>query len=364
MRKPKYRRHTSRDRAFVEYQGKRHYLPGEWKSAESLVAYREFLRRHDLLQIEASSDKPQSVAAVAGRFLEWAAIAYPTGIRSEYSNCRCAVQHLLARDRNTLVQDYGPLRLKALQQQLAHAKKSRNYINAVCARVKRMFKWAVSEELIVPSVYHALATVPGLRRGRSLAVETKPKQPVPWEHVEPILPELSPTVAAMVLMQWHTGVRPQSVCRAKVEQFDRTKDPWEWSLRHKTEHLGIVLVGFIGPKCQAVLKPFLDGRKPGEYVFQPRHLNGRRAKGFHSFYTPQSYLRAIARAIDRVNRLREQPIPHWTPHQLRHARATLVRETHGLEAAQAVLGHARLDATQLYAAKQMALARRVASETG
>lgn len=376
LRKPKYRRHTTRDRAFVEFQGRRIYLDGPYKSPESLAAYRDFLRRHDLLNEEVGRT-PRHVVGIVNRFLDWAENTYPVGTRSEYMNCKVALnKHLVELDGQTLVADYTPVRLKALQHHLAVGKKSRTYINAVCARVRRMFKWAVSEALCSPSIYHALATVPGLRKGRSAAVEHPKRQPVAWDDVAPVLAELSPTVAAMVLTQWLTGCRPQSVCLARAGQFDQSTDPWTWKLRHKTEHIDSDLVAFIGPKCQAVLAPFVAGRKPDDFLFQPLHLSGKRARGFRAFYDSVSYLRAVRRAIERVNRAiaehneglpedKRQPlIPHWTPHALRHSRATLVRAEHGLEAAQAALGHRAITATQIYAKRQTDLARRVASEMG
>ena len=39
----------------------------------------------------------------------------------------------------------------------------------------------------------------------------------------------------------------------------------------------------------------------------------------------------------------------WHPNQLRHTFATRVRKQHGLEAAQVLLGHSKLDTTALYA---------------
>jgi integrase len=291
-------------------------------------------------------------------------------------NFRVALKkHLLPLDGKTLIADYRPKRLKALQQHLARDRRNRNYINAVCARVKRMFKWGVSEGIVPPSIYHALATVPGLRKDRSTAVESVPREPVEWQHVEAVLPELSATVAAMVLLQWHTGVRSQSICQARRDQFNLDASPWEWRPRHKTEALGKSLVVYVGPQAQDVLRPFL-ARPKADYLFQPKHLNGERAAGYRSFYDSVSYLRAIRRAIERVNRQidernegKPEPerlprIPYWTPHQLRHAKATRVRAAYGIEAAQASTGHARLSSAQIYAKRSEELARQVACETG
>jgi integrase len=49
---------------------------------------------------------------------------------------------------------------------------------------------------------------------------------------------------------------------------------------------------------------------------------------------------------------------------LRHTAATLIRARFGLEAAQAVLGHARADVTQVYAERDLARAHAVAAAIG
>lgn len=60
-------------------------------------------------------------------------------------------------------------------------------------------------------------------------------------------------------------------------------------------------------------------------------------------YTAKTYARAIARACTAAD------IPGSSSNQLRHNAATGVAERHGLELAAAVLGHARVETTQLYA---------------
>ncbi len=54
----------------------------------------------------------------------------------------------------------------------------------------------------------------------------------------------------------------------------------------------------------------------------------------------------------------------WHPHQLRHTAATEIRRTFGLEAAQVALGHAAADVTQIYAERDLELARKVAAKLG
>ena len=71
-----------------------------------------------------------------------------------------------------------------------------------------------------------------------------------------------------------------------------------------------------------------------------------------------TYGQAIRHACDRLG------IERWSPNQLRHARATELRREFGLDAAGAVLGHARVETTQIYAERATQTALEVAAKTG
>ena len=75
-------------------------------------------------------------------------------------------------------------------------------------------------------------------------------------------------------------------------------------------------------------------------------------------YHPHALAAAVRRACERVG------VPTWHPHQLRHSFASDVRKRFGAEAAQVLLGHAQLSATELYARKNEALALQVAAAIG
>ena len=75
-------------------------------------------------------------------------------------------------------------------------------------------------------------------------------------------------------------------------------------------------------------------------------------------YTVDSYRRAITRACKQAG------VAPWAPNRLRHARATEIRRSYGLEAAQVVLGHSSANVTQVYAERDLARAIDVARETG
>ena len=120
-------------------------------------------------------------------------------------------------------------------------------------------------EMIPASVYQAVATVPGLKRGRTDARETEPVRPVAQADLEVLL-QLSGQVAAMVQTQLLTGARPGEVCAMTTAAVDRTRPVWVYRpTQHKTLHHDHVREIRIGPKAQAIVRPFLklalpDGR--------------------------------------------------------------------------------------------------------
>jgi len=75
-------------------------------------------------------------------------------------------------------------------------------------------------------------------------------------------------------------------------------------------------------------------------------------------YDRNSYARAIRRACKKAG------IDPWTPNQLRHSRATMLRAEFGIEAAQLMLGHSNPDTTLVYAEAQFDKARDIAKATG
>ena len=70
----------------------------------------------------------------------------------------------------------------------------------------------------------ALASVAGLRRGRTDAREKPPVRPVPDELVERVLSHLSPAVATMVRVQRLAGMRPQEIILMHGADIERS-DP-------------------------------------------------------------------------------------------------------------------------------------------
>jgi integrase len=57
-------------------------------------------------------------------------------------------------------------------------------------------------------------------------------------------------------------------------------------------------------------------------------------------------------------------VPVWSPRQLRHTRASMIRELYNLEASKAVLGHADTKVTEIYAQRDLELAQKVMRQIG
>jgi integrase len=301
---------------------------------------------------------------------------------------------------HTLAREFGPLALKALRQKMIDAGWNRKLVNQRVGRVRRVFAWAASEELLPVTAHQALATVKGLQAGRTKAKELPPVGPVAGEHVRATLPFLRPAVRAMVEVQLLTGMRPGEVCQLRPADLDSGDPVWFFRpRRYKTRHRAKTRVVAIGPRAQAVLAAFTPA-DPSDFFFSPRRvvaqLHAERAaarktpryrshvrrnaakraavpkRAPASQYTVSSYGHAVGRAVGRANARREllsgkgnyDPVPHWHPNQLRHTHGTDVRRRFGLEAAQVALGHERADVTQVYAEKNLALAASVAAQIG
>jgi hypothetical protein len=79
---------------------------------------------------------------------------------------------------------FGSLALRAVRDEMVRSSLARTTINARVNRIRRVFRWATSLEMIPVAVVEGLATVAGLQRGRTSAPEPASVRPVPIEDVE------------------------------------------------------------------------------------------------------------------------------------------------------------------------------------
>jgi integrase len=472
LRTPSLRRHKPSSLGVVTLNGKDHYL-GNWPESQKAppeavrLAYdrliAEWLASGRRLHPAPTEVENRSLAInqLMVAFLRHAEGHYrredgkPT---SEVTNFKLSFRPLKELYGTLAATEFGPLKLKAVRQRMADARKyrarfqvedgeekttlirriwehrlrradagcevlwdkkwrpaevlseekalSRGVINRRIGRIVRLFKWGVSEELVLESVWRALTTVRGLEKGRTTVKENDPVGPVAAEVVRETLPFLLPPVRAMAELQLLTGMRPGEVCAMRACDLDMTKDIWLYRpAQHKTRHRGKDRVVAIGPKAQDTVRPFLklDTRaflfSPRDAVaalrtrqranrksrVQPSQADRRKRRPDRepgAAYTTNAYQHAVTKAIltantanacnackplnpaERCQACQSSAVPHWHPHQLRHTHATEVRRRFGLEAAQVALGHSQAHIAEVYAERDMTLAANVAKQIG
>jgi integrase len=400
-------------------------LPGPFDSHESRAAFARLQLELAAAPLTGCQTSPATVSVneVLLAHLEHAERHYRRAdgtLTHEVDEYRLISRYVRELYGTTPAADFGPLALKAVRQKFITVGWCRTLINQRVGRVRRIFKWAASEQLVPASVHQALGTVQGLLKGRSSARESKPIEPVADAVVDATLPFLNRHVRGLVEFQRLTGCRPGEACALRWCDLDTADGVWVYRPpHHKTAWRGKDRSIAVGPKAQELLRAFRPA-DPTAPLFSPAlavaelhaqrgaerktprfpsHMSRNQTKRKRqpertpaASYSVSSYGQAIDRACDKAfpppgplsrrkeeseaawwGRLAEQQRQEveawrkshrWHPNQLRHLFATSVRKAFGLEAAQVLLGHARADVTQVYAERNEELAAWVAGQVG
>lgn len=414
---PRILRHARSNRAFVvlrDADGRRRQVTlGAWTdtgpSPESRRAYHAAMLRWQaeqrapaaaaLAQAPVEPDANLTVAGIAARFLAHAERYYrhpdgtPTG---EAAHCARALAPLLALYADEPASSFGPRKLKVVVDRMvrgdpaAPPDRRRGWCRAQCnanaGRIRRLYKWAASEELVPASVHAALCTLPPLRRGRTDARESAPTKPVSDADVEKTLPHLPPLVADMVRIQHLVGMRPGELVAMTSAEIDRSESvrPGCWVFRpsrSKLSYRGRAVEYPLGPRAVEIVRRYLLA-DPHARLFTParsediRHAAMRATRKTRvqpsqwdrrvadperkpgDRYTTASYGHAVWKAC------RHAGVPVWGPHALRRAVATRVRAQYGIEAARAMLAHQTAAMAELYAHRDLKAAAEIAAKIG
>ncbi len=175
--RPGYLLHKPTGQARVRIDGRDHYL-GPYGSPESHSRYDvlidEWLRRKSVERATLTIDE------LCLKFLDHANAYYVKNakVTAEVACIRAALRPLVRRFGTSFASEFGPLRLKEVRCDMIRAGWKRSAINRQVQRIVRMFRWAVEEELLPETVHRALASVRGLSKGRTEAVEGEPVKPV------------------------------------------------------------------------------------------------------------------------------------------------------------------------------------------
>lgn len=391
---PSYRLHRRSGNAMITVyssDGRRRdiYL-GRFNSPESKAEYRRITAEMDAknsLDTMPSPSMPAgpvpglTVAEMLCYFWEHAETYYKRG--RELEGFSLSAKYLRELYDPTPAANFGPRALEQIRNCMIRQELCCKIINQRINRIKTIFGSAVSKELIPASVHHGLKALDSLKPGRSAANDHKPIKPVKEEIYLATLPHCPKPIAAMLRFLRETGCRPGELCIMRPCDLDTDQTVWEYTVpNHKTAHRGHDRIVFIGPKAKMILKPYLADCPPDQYEFSPGRERRKRFAEMREKrktkvqpsqidrakpmpkkrpglrYTPRSISCAVALACLKAG------IAPWFPYQLRHAFASQARRFHGLEAAQVLLGHRDLRATQVYAERDKEKAREVAALVG
>ncbi len=388
---PRYRCKVVQGRKYgvITLNGKDHYL-GDYQSPESfqkrdnLLA--EWLAHNRRLPSTCQEKTLITVVEVLAQFWKHAQVHYRRdGIATGTAdNFKPVISQLRTMYGKLPAIDFGPSKLKALRQRLIQEDQSRRYINDNISRIKQIFRWAVSEELVPSTIWESLRSVTNLQKGRSEARETPKVRQVEQQVVDQTLRFLPDVVADMVRFQLFTGCRPGEACSVRPCDIDRSSEIWTYTPEtHKTAHHDKDRKIRIGPKAQELLMPYLL-RAENDFCFSPRDSEKNRQQQRHlcrvtphtygnspgsnqkkspklspgEKYTNDPYRRCINRACQAAG------VGTWSPNRVRHLAATQIRKEFGIEFVTAVLGHSNIKTSEIYAEIDREKAEAVAKKLG
>ncbi|MEZ6073573.1 MAG: hypothetical protein R3C10_25665 [Pirellulales bacterium] len=143
-----------------------------------------------------TDDRVSTVNDVLLAYVRFAQGYYSNGgtLSKEFTCMKEAMRPLRKLYGRTAAAEFGPKKLKTVQREMIKLGWSRRYLNRQVGRIRRIFKWAASEELVSPSVHLALTTVAGIREGAEGVRDTEPIRPVADAVVEATLQHVAPPV--------------------------------------------------------------------------------------------------------------------------------------------------------------------------
>jgi integrase len=396
---PALTHHKASGQAVVRIDGRDRYC-GPWGTPQANQKYHrliaEWLGRQARAQAEGAAPGPIGIMAeLAAAWLVHVQATYRKNGRptSEVHCQRTAWRCVMELYADLEVEDFGPLKLKAVRGAMIRQGWGRRVINRQVRRIVQAFRWAAENELTPAALVAPLACVKGLRRGQG-GRELPRVRPAPIEVLRAVQEAASPHVAAMLEVQWASGMRSGELVQLRAADLEMTGPVWifapsSWKTEHHDDDARRLVA--LGPAAQAALRPYLVG-DPQAFLFQPSASERTRGDRVGDRFSAGSYRRAVHRACDRawplpaeLARVDRETVSDWkarlgeaglaavrawrrqhrlAPHRLRHSLATRARKDLGLDAARAALGHKSANTTLDYAEIDLAKAIEVARRIG
>jgi len=334
---------------------------------------------------------PVTVIEVAVRHLEWLRVENPSPRWWANNGARINLAFLAVADEfaDLPAEEFTKTQLGVLRDSLHSltkkdgktARLSRATITERLRYVRNMFDWAVTECVIegrnVAGIDTALREFAKRKKGRPKAR----RHPVERWVVDATLPFLSSPLVALVELMWWTPARPSELLGLRPCDVNKVDESvWLVDLdEHKTAGHQAERIIKLGPKCIAVLRPFM--LRPAQTpLFRPcdavaevqvrrraeratpltqssqarcdREKATRQRRRVGETYRSDTFRKAIHRAIARANRDRAlrglDALPKWNPYDLRHAAITRLAIEHGRDGAQAAADHKESATTDIY----------------
>jgi integrase len=331
-------------RAFTKVNG-RFISLGRGDSSESRTRYAAILADHAqgklLHTARLTSVQPSSLTANQ-LLLQYATRELPRYSSAEQHCQKCAMKIARQMFGAVPVTDFGPLKLRLVRDAMvagdpnARDKNgkpkprkpwSRSFVNKQIKRLRAVFRWGVSWELVPQAVADALGSVRSLAIGQSTARETAPRLAVPHADITAVrgnLRERHRDVFDLLLL---TGARPGEIVNLTTGMIDRTGEVWRCDLlKHKTTHKGKTRTLFFNATAQLILRKYLQA-DPDSRLFK---------------FSRISFGNVVKAACGRAG------VTPFVPHQLRYCVATKVANELDTESAQRLLGHSSRAMTEHY----------------
>ena len=355
-RKPsfEYALHPASGQAYVRIRRKFHYL-GKYGTHESRVRYQNLVESALACQKLQASLRPISIGELAERYLHAQTAEYGAKAWQAVEAKRIALA-VCERFAGLEATAFGPKALQEVQQAiLRRGTLCRTGVNRLVWRTVAMFKWAVSEELVTPSVWQALQAIRAVRFGKGR--ETKVRVAAETDAVAAVIQDLTARgrlgAALCVRFMRATGCRPGEAFSATPADFRLTGAMPTYVVRHhKCESRGMERIIVLNTAAlEAVYQALADRTSTHGALFVNGAGNAWDAKSLRSM-------------IDRS--CKALGIERWIPYQLRHLAATeAVNRTGNEPAAAAMLGHApNSEMIRRYSRNRLELAAQAAKVVG
>ena len=350
---PSYLLHTASGQARVRIGGHDHLL-GPYGSEESRVRYGELVARFaggqtiDPVSVKKDSraESGPALAELIQAFKKHAEAYYvkPDGTQTAEMDClRSAIKPFRELYAFTPIADFTPLMLKACRETFIANGWSRGYCNRSTNRIRSIFKWGVSNGLVPVTVWQALTAIEPLKAGRCEAHDNKRRETVPDADIEAVRKKLRQRNRDIVDLLLFTAARIGELLSVSWSMIDRSGDVWVAELQeHKNAYRGKTRKLHFGKRAQAILARY-EHVPSDDRIFETRR---------------DTFSQVLKAACVRAG------VPKFVPHQLRHTAGTRIRDTFGVESAQASLGHAAADMTAVYTRNTDKLARDTAAAVG